>query len=187
MEVSEVKQRLLTDFFTYYPMGGALYDKNGALIDINKSLNEKFPFTNEADFLLNNLFRTDLLTDLQKQYLRGGSVVSGSLPVPYSIIPSMKENREILGYTLLLTGNPAVGQEAAGYDRELKELTDMSQKMAEAVPDTILLVNKQLIVERIIAYAVETCITPESINRRIDDLPGFIYPDETKRRVATIV
>ena len=187
MEVSEVKQRLLTDFFTYYPMGGALYDKNGALIDINKSLNEKFPFTNEADFLLNNLFRTDLLTDLQKQYLRGGSVVSGSLPVPYSIIPSMNENREILGYTLLLTGNPAVGQEAAGYDRELKELTDMSQKMAEAVPDTILLVNKQLIVERIIAYAVETCITPESINRRIDDLPGFIYPDETKRRVAPIV
>lgn len=187
MEVSEVKQRLLTDFFTYYPMGGALYDKNGALIDINKSLNEKFPFTNEADFLLNNLFRTDLLTDLQKQYLRGGSVVSGSLPVPYSIIPSMNENREILGYTLLLTGNPAVRQEAAGYDRELKELTDMSQKMAEAVPDTILLVNKQLIVERIIAYAVETCITPESINRRIDDLPGFIYPDETKRRVATIV
>ena len=187
MEVSEVKQRLLTDFFTYYPMGGALYGKNGALIDINKSLNEKFPFTNEADFLLNNLFRTDLLTDLQKQYLRGGSVVSGSLPVPYSIIPSMNENREILGYTLLLTGNPAVGQEAAGYDRELKELTDMSQKMAEAVPDTILLVNKQLIVERIIAYAVETCITPESINRRIDDLPGFIYPDETKRRVATIV
>lgn len=187
MEVSEVKQRLLTDFFTYYPMGGALYDKNGALIDINKSLNEKFPFTNEADFLLNNLFRTDLLTDLQKQYLRGGSVVSGSLPVPYSIIPSMNENREILGYTLLLTGNPAVGQEAAGYDRELKELTDMSQKMAEAVPDTILWVNKQLIVERIIAYAVETCITPESINRRIDDLPGFIYPDETKRRVATIV
>ena len=71
MEVSEVKQRLLTDFFTYYPMGGALYDKNGALIDINKSLNEKFPFTNEADFLLNNLFRTDLLTDLQKQYLWG--------------------------------------------------------------------------------------------------------------------
>ncbi|TWV59801.1 sensor histidine kinase [Parabacteroides distasonis] len=187
MEVSEVKQRLLTDFFTYYPMGGALYDKNGALIDINKSLNEKFPFTNEADFLLNNLFRTDLLTDLQKQYLRGGSVVSGSLPVPYSIIPSMNEDREILGYTLLLTGNPAVGQEAAGYDRELKELTDMSQKMAEAVPDTILLVNKQLVVERIIAYAMETCITPESINRRIDDLPGFIYPDETKRRVAAIV
>lgn len=187
MEVSEVKQRLLTDFFTYYPMGGALYDKNGALIDINKSLNEKFPFTNEADFLLNNLFRTDLLTDLQKQYLRGRSVVSGSLPVPYSIIPSMNEDRDILGYTLLLTGNPAVGQEAAGYDRELKELTDMSQKMAEAVPDTILLVNKQLVVERIIAYAVETCITPESINRRIDDLPGFIYPDETKRRVAAIV
>ena len=187
MEVSEVRQRLLTDFFTYYPKGGALYDKNGALIDINKSLNEKFPFTNEADFLLNNLFRTDLLTDLQKQYLRGGSVVSGSLPVPYSIIPSMNEDRDILGYTLLLTGNPAVGQEAAGYDRELKELTDMSQKMAEAVPDTILLVNKQLVVERIIAYAVETCITPESINRRIDDLPGFIYPDETKRRVAAIV
>ena len=148
---------------------------------------KKIFYNSVAELRLNNLFRTDLLTDLQKQYLRGGSVVSGSLPVPYSIIPSMNEDRDILGYTLLLTGNPAVGQEAAGYDRELKELTDMSQKMAEAVPDTILLVNKQLIVERIIAYAVETCITPESINRRIDDLPGFIYPDETKRRVATIV
>lgn len=40
----------------------------------------------------------------------------------------MNEDRDILGYTLLLTGNPAVGQEAAGYDRELKELTDMSQR-----------------------------------------------------------
>ncbi|WP_297906304.1 HAMP domain-containing sensor histidine kinase [uncultured Parabacteroides sp.] len=187
MEIAEVKQRLLTDFFTYYPMGGALYGKDGVLIDINKSLQEKFPFTNKTDFLLYNLFQADLLTDLQKRYLREGSVVSGSLPIPYSIIPSMNEDKEILGYTLLLTGNPSTEQETAHCGQVLEELTDMSRKMVEAIPDTILLVNKQLVVERIIAYATETCITSESINRRIDDLPGFIYPEETKRRVAAIV
>ena len=56
MEVSEVKQRLLTDFLHIIPWEVLCMIKNGALIDINKSLNEKFPFTNEADFLLNNLF-----------------------------------------------------------------------------------------------------------------------------------
>ena len=73
------------------------------------------------------------------------------------------------------------------YDQKMRELTDISEKVAEAVPDTILLVNDKLIVERIIAYAAETCITPEAANRRIDDLPGFIYPDETKRNMAKVV
>lgn len=187
MEISQVKQRLLTDFFTYYPMGGALYDKDGALIDINKSLSEKFAITDKADFLLNNLFSTNYLTDIQKKYLYNGSIVSSQLPMQLSIIPSMDENREIVGYTLLLANNISSGLDAAQYDRELKELTDMSRKVAEAIPDTILLVNDRLIVERVIAYAAETCITPESINRRIDDLPGFIYPEETKQRMVAVV
>lgn len=187
MEISQVKQRLLTDFFTYYPMGGALYDKDGTLIDINKSLSEKFAITDKADFLLNNLFSTNYLTDIQKEYLCNGSIVSSQLPMQLSIIPSMDENRVIVGYTLLLANNISSGLDAAQYDRELKELTDMSRKVAEAIPDTILLVNDRLIVERVIAYAAETCITPESINRRIDDLPGFIYPEETKLQMVAVV
>lgn len=187
MEIREVKQQLLTDFFTYYPMGGALYDKEGALIDINKSMGEKFAITDKADFLLSNLFGTNFLSDRQKDHLRNGSVVSDHMPVGFSIIPSTNGEGGRIGYTLLLTDMLPAKLDVTSYDRRLMEMADMSQRVAEAVPDTILLVNHELVVERIIAYAPETCITPEAVNRRVDDLPGFIYPDETKKQMVHVV
>lgn len=187
MEVREVKQRLLTDFFTYYPMGGALYDKEGTLIEINKSMGEKFALTDKADFLFGNLFETTILSDLQKEHLRNGSMISDHVPVGFSVIPSTDAEGERIGYTLLLTDLIPVKADAESYDRKLMEMEDMSQRVAEAIPDTILLVNNDLVVERIIAYAAETCITPEAVNHRVDDLPGFIYPDETKKKMAFVV
>lgn len=56
MTDSIVKQQLLTDFFTNYPLGAALYDSEGILMDINKAMAEKFTLTNKTDFLLNHLF-----------------------------------------------------------------------------------------------------------------------------------
>lgn len=187
MENTLVKLQLLTNFFTYYPKGGALYDSNGQLVALNKAMSEKFPVTAVSDFLLNNLFETNYLSDIQKTYLRKGSVVSHTLPMGFSIIPGFNEDNEIIGYTLLLTDSDPEEQDIARYDQKLQELTDISKKVAESVPDTILLVNSQLVVERIIAYATETCITPEAVNRRIDDLPGFIYPEEMKRNMSVIV
>lgn len=187
MENTLVKLQLLTNFFTYYPRGGALYDSDGQLVALNKAMSEKFPVTTVSDFLLNNLFETNYLSDVQKTYLRNGSVVSHTLPMGFSIIPGFNENNEIIGYTLLLMDPDPEEQDIARYDQKLQELTDISKKVAESVPDTILLVNNQLVVERIIAYATETCITPEAVNRRIDDLPGFIYPEETKRNMSAIV
>ena len=187
MENTLVKLQLLTNFFTYYPKGGALYDSNGQLVALNKAMSEKFPVTEVSDFLLNNLFETNYLSDMQKTYLRSGSVVSHTLPIGFSIIPGFNEENKIIGYTLLLTDSGPEEQDIARYDRQLQELTDISKKVAESVPDTILLVNNRLIVERIIAYAAETYITPEAVNRRIDDLPGFIYPEETKRNMSMIV
>ena len=148
---------------------------------------EKFAITDLSDFLLSNLFETTFLSDMQKTYLRNGSVVSDNLPVGFSIIPGFSEDGKIIGYTLLLTDPSPKEWDVTMYDQKMRELTDISEKVAEAVPDTILLVNDKLIVERIIAYAAETCITPEAANRRIDDLPGFIYPDETKRNMAKVV
>lgn len=187
MENTIVKLQLLTNFFTYYPQGGALYDSNGQLIALNKAISEKFAITKISDFLFNSLFETNYLSEVQKKYLRSGSVVSHTLPIGFSIIPGVNEDNEIVGYTLLLTDVDPTEQDIARHDRKLQELSDISKKVAESVPDTILLVNSQLIVERIIAYATETCITPDALNRRIDDLPGFIYPDEVKKNMLAVV
>lgn len=184
---SVIEQQLITNFFVYYPQGGALYDKDGLLIALNKAMREKFALTDNDDFLLNNLFETTLLSDLQKTYLRNGSVVSHNLPLGFSIIPGFDADGGIIGYTLLLTGPAPKDLDVTVYDRKMREMADISQKVVEAIPDTILLVNDKLIVERIIAYASETCITPDAVDHRIDDLPGFIYPDETKKNVAAVV
>lgn len=187
MENSLVKQQLITNFFVYYPKGGALYDSNGLLIALNKAMCEKFAIKDTSDFLLNNLFEATYLSDAQKAHLKNGSIVSHTLPIGYSIIPGFDEDGAIIGYTLLLTDSGDQELNVAKYDQKMRELEDISEKVAEAIPDTILLINEKLVVERIIAYAAETCITPEAKNRRIDDLPGFIYPDETKKNMALIV
>lgn len=187
MENSLVKQQLITNFFVYYPKGGALYDSNGLLIALNKAMCEKFAIKDTSDFLLNNLFEATYLSDAQKAHLKNGSIVSHTLPTGYSIIPGFDEEGTIIGYTLLLTDSGDQELNVAKYDLKMRELEDISEKVAEAIPDTILLINEKLVVERIIAYAAETCITPDAKNRRVDDLPGFIYPEETKKNMALIV
>jgi peroxiredoxin 2/4 len=72
MNEESVKRILLTDFFSYYPAGGALYDESGALLEINRALCEKFGVKDQHDFILNNLFDTDYLSDLQKNHLKNG-------------------------------------------------------------------------------------------------------------------
>lgn len=187
MEDSLVKEVLVTNFFTYYPQGGALYDSNGLLIALNKAMYDRFAIKEPSDFILNNLFENTYLSDIQKQYLRNGSAVSDSLPMGYSIIPGFDEAGNIVGYTLLLTLSEWEETDIARYDQKLHDLENISKKVAESIPDTILLVNSDLIVERIIAYAAETCITPDAVNRRVDDLPGFNYPDEAKRNMKMVI
>lgn len=187
MNEASVKQILLTDFFTYYPAGGALYDKSGVLLEMNKALCERFGLTNKHDFILNNLFDTDYLSDLQKTHLKNGSVLADNQPIGYTIIPGFDVEGNVIGYTLLLTDNNLADQDMMRYDKKMREWKDISDKVAQSVPDTILLINNRLVVERIIAYASETCITPAALNCRIDDLPGFAYPDPVKKKVASVV
>lgn len=187
MDEISVKQILLSDFFTYYPAGGALYDESGALLEMNRTLCEKFGVEDQHDFILNNLFDTDYLTDLQKNHLKNGSVLADNHPIGYTIIPGFDTDGNIIGYTLLLTDSHFADPDMIRYDKKMRELKYISDKVVQSVPDTIILINDRLVVERIITYASETCITPAALNRRIDDLPGFIYPDPVKRRVASMV
>lgn len=103
MENTIVKQQLLTNFFTYHPQGGALYDSNGQLVALNKATSDKFAVMEISDSLFSNLFETNYLSEVEKRYLRSGSVVSHTLPIGFSIIPGVNEDNEIIGYTLLLT------------------------------------------------------------------------------------
>lgn len=187
MKNTKVKLQLLSNFFAYYPKGGALYDCNGLLIAVNKAMCKRMAIKDESEFFLSDLFQANYLSEMQKAYLRKGSVVSNTLPVRYSIVPGFDEKDEIIGYTLVLTDTDPRDEDLIRYDRKLQELADISKKVAESVPDTILLVNNKLVVERIIAYAAETCIIPDAVNKRVDDLPGFIYPNETKKNMLQIV
>lgn len=187
MNNKEAKQHLLVDFFANYPLGGALYNSEGALIELNRALCERFQLKKDSDFLLNNLFESAYLSDLQKEHLLHGNAICDTCPVGYTIVPSDDASGQRAGYTLLLTDAGTSEKDLLRYNSKIEELKVMSEKVAESVPDTILLVNDRLVVERIIAYATETCITPEAINRRIDDLPGFIYPDHVKRKMVHMV
>lgn len=187
MDNTEVKERLLTDFFANYPLGAALYDSKGNLIELNRAICEQFRIHDKREFLLDNLFESNYLSDLQKEHLLQGNAICDNCPVDYTIVPSEGTSGEVIGYTLLLTGSGSREKDVFSYNHQVEELKVMSEKVAESVPDTILLVNNQLIVERIIAYATETCITPEAINHRIDDLPGFIYPDDIKQKMVLMV
>lgn len=186
MTDSFVKQQLLTDFFTNYPWGAALYDSEGNLMDINKAMAERFSLTDKSDFLLNHLFESDYLSDLQKKHLQSGNAIADSSPIRFSIFPSKDAEGQTIGYTFLLSDPLFMGKNNFPYENNFDELKDISEEVAAAIPDTILLVNQDLVVRRIIAYAAETCITPAALNRCIDDLPGFIYPEETKRRMVAL-
>lgn len=164
-----------------------MYDSKGVLIELNRALCDRFQVKDKADFLLHSLFESDYLSDLQKEHLLHGNAICDTCPVGYTIVPSDGPGGERIGYTLLLTDTGTSEKDLLRYNSKIEELREMSEKVAESVPDTILLVNDRLVVERIIAYATETCITPEAINRRIDDLPGFIYPDDVKRKMVVMV
>lgn len=186
VDKSLLKQRLSTNLFINYPKGGALFDNEGLLITLNKVLQDKFIQSDIPESILANLFELSFLSDSQKADLRQGNNVNLVFPNAMTIIPETDPEEGVIGYALLLT-DEFVEKTDSHTDSETLQQADISAKVVESIPDTILLVNKDLIVERIIAYATETCITPDSLNRRVDDLPGFIYPDDTKKRIVDVV
>lgn len=182
MNTVATKQFLLDDFFIYFPIGVALYDENGELLDINKAVYAKFGIKNKSDFIVTNLFKSDFLDDSQKEHAKQGSLVNGASALAFSLIPSPNIHGRIIGYTMLLT-DTTVKDLGTRYNYMTRELQDISEKVRESIPDTILLVNNQLILERIIAYAPETKMNSNLIGSPIDDLPGFDMPEDVQESI----
>ena len=187
MDNATAKQRLLSDFFIRYPKGLALYDAQGLLIEINKAMYKKYSVTNKNEFLLNNLFETEFLSELQKEHLQCGRVIHSEIPFDFTVFPGYDSEGKRIGYTLLITSDTYKENDQVSYSMKMQELVDMTEKMAESVPDTILLINEKLKIERVITYAAETCITPAALGCRVDEIPGFIYPEATKRMMVKMV
>ena len=90
----------------------------GGLLEMNRALCEKFGVKDQHDFILNNLFDTDYLSDLQKKHLKNGSVLVDSLPIGYTIVPGFDKEGNIIGYTLLLTDSDLSDQCMIRYDKK---------------------------------------------------------------------
>ncbi len=187
MKLSEgmpVTRHMFHDFFNGHPKGAAFYDKEGKVQHINAALRKKWAVCDTDSLKFGSLFDSKWFTPEEKERLKSGETICFVRPSRFFISPSTDENGEIVGYIFFCQENSAQNCGRLNESEKIRELEYMTRKVAEAVPDTILLVNKELIVERVIAYAAETCITPDVIRCRIDELPGFIYPDAAKKSVV---
>lgn len=180
-EVSPINQQLFIDFFNEHPNGAALYDERGILQKVNIVLKKKWSFFDKHGLKFGSLFDSELFTSVEKKMLRSGETLCFIKPTRFFITPCKDENGAIAGYIFFCQEKGVGACQRLTQDEKIQELKDINENVAKAVPDTILLINKDLIVEKIIAYAAETCITPAALNHRIDELPGFIYPDITKK------
>lgn len=185
--ISSIKQLLLTNFFIYTPQATALYDGDGLLVEINKALYERFRIADKKDFIIQSLFGSGFLSERQEEQIRAGKGIIYTDPFGYSIVPAFSHDGKVIGYTLLVTDkeearfNPMDGKYT---ESEWNEFLD---KIEASVPDTILLVNNELVVERILACATDTYITSEAVGCPIGKLPGFLYPDELDRKIEVMV
>lgn len=186
-EVKPINQQLFIDFFNEHPKGAALYDKNGILQKVNVVLQRKWALFDKHGLKFSSLFKSEVFTSEEKDKLRAGETLCFIQPARFSIISSRDSDGNISGYIFFCQSQDTEACSSISREEKIKQLKDINEKVAKAVPDTILLINRELVVERVIAYARETCITPAVVNCRIDELPGFTYPEATRKLMATQV
>jgi len=171
---AELMQFLMFDFFSNSSKGGALYDKKGYLLCANQVILDVFHISDVSNSVLQRIFDFPFISQFQIECLLQGDVVSGKIPVNYLITPVKGSEKQLIGYVLNLNDhNPSISD----------DMKSISFKSFEGASDTILLINKDFKIIHIIAYSAETCITPEALNKDIDDVPGFCYPDYAKKKM----
>lgn len=66
---------LLSNTFYTCPLGGAIYDTEGNLIDLNKAMLIHFSLVDKHDFIVEHLFNNVVLTDALKSSLKKGDAI----------------------------------------------------------------------------------------------------------------
>ncbi|MDL2265419.1 HAMP domain-containing histidine kinase [Parabacteroides sp. OttesenSCG-928-G07] len=63
----------------------------------------------------------------------------------------------------------------------------MFRKVTESMPDTMLLVNGDCLIEEIMGNSEGIGLTSAALNQRIDNVPGYQYPGKIGRRIVTFL
>ena len=100
---SNIFNTLVSNTFYSCPLGGAIYDTEGNLIDLNKAMFAHFSLADKHDFIIEHLFNNIVLTDSLKSSLRKGDAIICEEPVTFKVEPIYTDEQGLSGYTLWLT------------------------------------------------------------------------------------
>ena len=84
---SNIFNTLVSNTFYSCPLGGAIYDTEGNLIDLNKAMFAHFSLADKHDFIIEHLFNNIVLTDSLKSSLRKGDAIICEEPVTFKVEP----------------------------------------------------------------------------------------------------
>lgn len=107
---------LLTDSFYSNPLGGAVYDSDGKLIEINKAMYLRFSLSRKQDFIIEDLFDNMVLSDVLQKNLKNGDMIFCDEPVSFRVEPFFID-MAVVGYSLWLSN-----QEFSELERDNKLL-----------------------------------------------------------------
>lgn len=67
----------------------------------------------------------------------------------------------------------------------MEEEDYMFRRVTNAMPNTMLLVNGDCLIEKIMGNSADIGLTDSALNQRIDNVPGYQYPGKIGRRIIT--
>lgn len=92
---------LLTDSFYTSFLGGAVYDEEGKLLELNKAMSLRFSLSRKQDFIIADLFDNVVLSEVQQKALKNGDTIICDEPVPFRVEPYYSD-MTLCGYSLWL-------------------------------------------------------------------------------------
>ncbi len=131
---NRVLYNLLEASFMNCPLGGALYNNVGKLVEINNALLLDFELKTKFDFIIPDIFESSFLEEYQIGSLRNKNVVFGQIPFSFKIEPICREGEDTLGYILWKTD---LEESTLRREKELlsAQLKDIHMLMNQALAD----------------------------------------------------
>ena len=102
MKNTDSMNDLLSATFYSCALAGAMYDKEGKLIDLNRAMITAFSLSDKHDFVIDNLFDNVVLNAHQQDLLREGETVVCDEPVPFKVEMIHSDCDDSIGYSLWL-------------------------------------------------------------------------------------
>ena len=132
---SNIFNTLVSNTFYSCPLGGAIYDTEGNLIDLNKAMFAHFSLADKHDFIIEHLFNNIVLTDSLKSSLRKGDAIICEEPVTFKVEPIYTDEQGLSGYTLPFSASVrirmrfAVVNAVSAEEKKAEKETDRENKL----------------------------------------------------------